>query len=753
MCGFAGFLSFERVPMSAVERHRTLVAMGSAIAHRGPDDAQYYDDGMLALVYRRLSIIDVEGGRQPFFSESGEHLLVANGEVYNHAALRADLRSRHRFASRSDCEVLLHGFEQWGESCLDRVQGMFAMALWDLKARKLTLARDRLGIKPLYVCRLPAGVLFGSELKAMLAHPACPRSLDWRDLDRSPISRAPSSSYIEGVELLPGGELMTVDGQGRTTQRHYWQLADHIGTAPYGDDAQRYSSEYAQLLEEVTIGHLQREVGAGIHLSGGLDSSLIAGIAALHDRDIPCFTAVERVSFLAGDAEAAGRLTSRLSLPWVPVRFDYRSVVDEMDLGLGRLEEAVWMMDCPRLDLEWIFKEELHRVARQRHPHLKVMLLGQGADEFAGGYSRRQDALRERWSDYLREEVEPTLLLEEPRRNRADSDLQRLRSLRVERGGPAPYHRMMLLLTRQLQNHNLWHEDRTSSWNSLEARVPFLDHRLVELLASVPASLHQRLFWDKRIVREALERFVPGHVLHQPKLGFLNGRDTSSMDVTLHNLLRKAVPDFRDKYLGATDAPFEACKVESLIGEALGRGPTSGAATGQLLQCMAISIFERQLREPRAAVHSGAASRPVLPLMQVRDWHVWASEMSTPAKCVHRWRPGERLALCKGVEILVPRDNDGRRFCFFRDGAAAGEISLSQTANWVASFLKNLGAATTREFTVQDWQDEFEISLAEFSGVADILFHQGVVFAEKAPAHQYGTMNPLARVGHARAIS
>ncbi|MGZ5786127.1 MAG: asparagine synthase (glutamine-hydrolyzing) [Ramlibacter sp.] len=732
MCGFAGFLTFERVPMSAVERHRTLMAMGNAIGHRGPDDAQYYDDGTLALVYRRLSIIDIEGGRQPFFSENGQHLLVANGEIYNHAALRSGLQAGHRFASRSDCEVLLHGFEQWGESCLDRAQGMFAMALWDLGERKLTLARDRLGIKPLYVCRLPMGILFGSELKALLAHLACPRTLAWRDIERSITSRDPSSSYVDGVELLPGGELMTVDARARVTQRRYWRLADHLGTAPYGEDAQRYSSEYARLLEDVTLGHLQRDVGAGIHLSGGLDSSLIAAIVARHDRDIPCFTAVERASYLGGDAEAAGRLTSRLSLPWVPVRFDYRSVVDEMALGLERLEEAVWMMDSPRLDLEWIFKDELHRVARLRHPPLKVMLLGQGADEFAGGYSRREDAMRGRWSDYLREEVEPSLALEDLRDGHIADGLQELRPGPGERGGLAPYHRMMLLLARQLQNHNLWHEDRTSSWNSLEARVPFLDHRLVELLASVPSSLHERLFWDKRIVRDALQRFVPGHVLVQPKIGFLNGRDTTSMDVTLHNLLRKVAPAFRDKYLNDRNGPFDPRKVEPLIEESLSRGPKSGAATGKLLQCIAVSIFERQLREPHAAARSGAAARPVLPIMQVRDWHAWASEMSAPAKCVRPWQAGERVSLRKGIEILVPRGNDGRRFCFFRDGAAAGEISLSQPAHWVSGFLKNLGTAPTRDFTVQDWLDEFDIRMSEFADIANILFHQGVVFAENA---------------------
>lgn len=735
MCGFAGFLTFERSPLSAVDRHRTLVAMGDAIAHRGPDDAQYYDDGTLALAYRRLSIIDVEGGRQPFFNETGEQLLVANGEIYNHAALRAALATQHRFASRSDCEVLLHGYEQWGEASLERVQGMFAMAIWDLRERKLTLARDRLGIKPLYVCRLPSGVLFGSELKALLAHPACPRSVAWQHVDRQLISQEPSSSYVEGVELLPGGELMVVDAHANTAQRAYWRLADHLGSAPFGEDAHRYSQAYAGLLEQVTVQHLQRDVGAGIHLSGGVDSSLIAGIVANHERDVPCFTVIERTTYLDGDAEAADRLTRRLSMPWVPVRFDYRSVVDEMDLGLERIEESVWMMDSPRLDVEWLFKEELHRVARARYPQLKVVLLGQGADEFAGGYSQRLGAMRGRWSDYLREEVRPNLVFHHSLQHRSTDGLWALLSHRPQAGAPAPYHQMSLLLSRQLQHHNLWHEDRTSSWNSLEARVPFLDHRLVELLASVPANLHERLFWNKAIVRDALDRFIPGHVLRQPKIGFLQGRDTSSQDVILHNLLRKAAPDFCDKYLHSGEGPFDAQKVEQLIDQALNRGPDSGAAARKAVQCMAISIFERQLRESDR-IQPVKRARAALSTMEPDDWKSWALEMNAPPKCEHRWQPSQRVALRPGVDILVPVNDDGRRFSFLRDGAVAGQITLAQPSDWPAVFLKNLGNKLTSDFTVQDWLEEFDITLEALAEILNILFHQGVVAAPIAGARQ-----------------
>src|SRR5574343_638712 len=200
MCGFAGFLSFHPGRYPAGERARILRAMSAAISHRGPDDEQFYDDGVLSLVFRRLSLVDMERGAQPFFNAVRSLLLVANGEIYNHLALRDSLRGRARFATGSDCEAALHAFAHWGTDAIGRCHGMFAMAFWDVRARRLTLARDLLGIKPLYVCETPDGVIFGSELKAMLQHPRCPHDVDLSSLESD--AQAPSSrqTYVRGVE-------------------------------------------------------------------------------------------------------------------------------------------------------------------------------------------------------------------------------------------------------------------------------------------------------------------------------------------------------------------------------------------------------------------------------------------------------------------------------------------------------------------------------------------------------------------------
>jgi asparagine synthase (glutamine-hydrolysing) len=720
--------------------------MGDALERRGPDDAQYFDDGTLCLVYRRLSIIDVEGGRQPFLNESGDQLLVANGEIYNHDELRSALAGAHAFASRSDCEPLLHGFEEWDVNVLRRARGMFALAHWDLKTRVLTLARDRLGIKPLYLCRLGDGLLFGSELKALLAHPACPREIAWQDVDRTAIAQPYAATYVRGVELLPGGSFVRVDSRGTGRPEDYWRLEDHFDAAPYGDRASDYVDAYVALLQGTTVEHLQRDVGAGLHLSGGVDSSLLAAIVARHDREIPCFTVVERTSYLEGDVAAARRLTGRLGLPWMPVRFDYRSVVQDMRLDLRRIEEAIWMMDSPRFEIEWLFKEELHRAAREYVPRLKIVLLGQGADEFAGGYSRRVDAMYENWDDYLRREVDPNLVFDAATSGHGSLNYWHLGRPSSGAASPSRYHRFMQLTTRQLQHHNLWHEDRTSSWHSLEARVPFLDHRVVELLASVPASLQPRLFWNKQIVRSALDRLAPQHAIRQPKLAFLDGQDASSLDVIHHDMLQSVATQFRDKYLSDDRGPFDRAKVSQLIDKALGRGPQRAAAMREALHCMAITIFARHLTAPFDP--TSEAERPTLRLMDAGDWQRWEHDMHEPPKCTRIWHPHEAVAWADGVEMVAPLAPLSGVIRFYRHGALAGELTMGSTQGWVSSFLRNLGTQATADFRIQDWLDEFDLSLAQFKPLLDVLLHQGVVVAALPDADEPTEQSSLTFATH-----
>jgi len=183
VCGIAGFLRFQKQKFDLERRQQILNDMGSAIARRGPDEQTFYDDEMLSFVFRRLSIIDVDGGQQPIWNEDRSIFVAVNGEIYNHRELREPLKANHTFRTESDSEVVLHLYEEYGEACFERLNGMFAIVLWDTKRKKLLLARDPLGVKPLYYTLVDEGLIFASELKALLVHPDCPRELAWNDLD------------------------------------------------------------------------------------------------------------------------------------------------------------------------------------------------------------------------------------------------------------------------------------------------------------------------------------------------------------------------------------------------------------------------------------------------------------------------------------------------------------------------------------------------------------------------------------------
>jgi len=599
VCGFAGFLNFGNSRLDAEERRAVLARMGKLLAHRGPDDEQFHDDGALALVYRRLSIVDLDGGQQPIFNEDGDRFIVVNGEIYNHLELRKDLEPRHTFSSHSDSEVPLHLFEDTGAAALDKLRGMFALAIWDRRERMLFLARDRLGIKPLYVCRLPTGLLFGSELKALLAHPDCPREIKWEDLrEVEAVPLSPVPSYVRQLEHLPGGHWLRAQ-DGRVETHRWWRVEDHFDDAPFGTNLTGYRKEFERLVGEAAQEHLLGDVPIGLHLSGGVDSTLLATMIAEKTRDVACFSVVDRNTWQCGDASSARQVTTQLGLPWFPVLFDHNSLLDEMHFDLRRLEQTVHMMDSPRFDLEWFFKEELHRFARQQYPHMKVVLLGQGIDEFAGGYSRRLDNPHNSWNKYLTEEVEPNLRYWRGVEERRPEHLREFTRDNA-RGDLSPYQRQMLAFANQLQHFQLWHEDRSSSSQSLEARVPYLDHRIVELLASVPADLQSYLFWNKRIVRDLLGQRLPAYDLEHPKVQFFLTDDRQSLNIIMHEMLRRCIPAFLDKYLDDPHLPFDADALRRFALRVLNRQGNFYREGWRLMECLAMTIFARQLHCPDA---------------------------------------------------------------------------------------------------------------------------------------------------------
>jgi asparagine synthase (glutamine-hydrolysing) len=729
MCGFAGFVAFGGSPLAPQARAEILARMGRALAHRGPDDGQTYDDGTLSLVFRRLSIIDLSGGQQPIHNARGNLLTVVNGEIYNHLELRAGFGPDHPFSTRSDSEVPMHLFEREGVQALTRLDGMFALLIWDREARRLLLARDRLGIKPLYVVPIDGGLLFGSELKAVLAHPQCPRELDWNALVQPTfLMRSPVPSFVRGVEHLPGGHYLTIDAAGQ--QRGcYWRIDDHIGAAPFGDRAQAYRDEYDARIEAATLSHLLADVPVGLHLSGGTDSSLLAAIASTRKRDLDCFSVVERTSFRAGDVESARRLTQSLGLPWHPVQFDFRTFLDDIDFDLARLEQSVSMMDSPRFNPEWILKEELHRFSRRAQPTLKVVLIGQGADEFAGGYSHRIDSRHQHWAQYLDDEVRPNLRLA-----RAVSELlpERFVPLVADAAdaGADPYHRFLPLLVNQLQCYNLWHEDRTSMSQSLEARVPFLDHHVVELLASVPVELHEQLFWNKSIVRDALARRVPEYDRNHPKVPFVSTDDQRSIQIMVFEMMRRVAEPFIEKYLDADAGPFDAGLLKSQLRRAVARTGMFYDDSWRLLECMAVVIFVHQCRhgcEQDFTPVRAAASR--LTEVQGALWEgVRQLYSAEPVLVSHAWRASDCPRLPPGADILFATAEGGtQRVAVLSAGTVIAEINVPDSHQWVTRLLRNLGRGSAANFTVADWVDEFELAEPQLVEILNTLFQAGFV--------------------------
>ena len=608
MCGFAGSLILSGQRRSWPERLAVLKRMSAQLEHRGPDDEQVYDDGYLSFVFRRLSIIDVDGGSQPLRNEDGSLVAAVNGEVYNHRELRRHLREDHVFRSRSDSEIVVHLFEELGRSFLELLNGMYAVLVWNPSERRLLLARDRLGIKPLYYVHAPKALLFGSELKAVLAHPDCPRRFSWRDVDWSHLEddtyTSPNytavPSFVEGVELLHGGHSLEATPSGIGSPRCYWSLSDAIdrSRAEPPRRPEEYVTEYATLIEESVTLQMTSDVPVGVFLSGGLDSSIITAVAARSEPSLACcFSVAEPGTISAGDLGRARSLTDQLGLPFAAVRFDHGEFARELDFSLDAFEYFVWMIDAPRFAPEYLFKHELHRYAKTRLPMLKVILLGQGADEFAGGYSTSLTAERTSWHDYLVESLAP--------RERA--------RLLAGRGVPAevrpfvapdalgdrdlaPYHREMLARVFALQSHNLWNEDRVSSSQGVEARVPFLDHRLVELLAAVPAELHAELFWNKAIVRRAASRWLPECYTGAPKVLFWESGDASSVHYLMRACLERAYPAFRESYGTGPDAIFPARLLDKLHTAAEGLEPGWTRASRTLLGCMSIAVFDRLCR-------------------------------------------------------------------------------------------------------------------------------------------------------------
>ena len=554
MCGIAGIIHLDGAPAEAGGRDgQILRQLTRAIAHRGPDDEQLHFWQNVGLGFRRLSIVDPQGGRQPLFSEDGSVALICNGEIYNHRQLRARFADDMQFRSGSDCEIIPHLYRRLGIGLLEQLNGIFAFALLDTRERKLYLCRDRLGVKPLFYYRSDDLLVFGSEVKALLAHPAVPKQFDWqaaltfKDRLYYPHMRDELTSFFRGIRHLPAGCFLEIDlARGGTQERRYWDIDPADERPDRLGDRDTYVRRYGELLDEAVGLQLMADVGCGAFLSGGIDSVAVTHLAATR-KPLQTFTVLSQSTLTNGDAPSAHAAARSCGLPNHMVLFDWR----DMAVTPGLWRDILWKVEMPAAGAEQLYKYLLYGYARQAAPDLKVMLLGSGSDEFNGGYSKavfnsptdpswqnfehmladyERGALLARsgaWSSYANVRSDGRMLI----RSRFLAELADVRAHDVPWDGYTESYR------RLLQMYQLWHEDRTSSAHGIEARVPFLDHRIVELTYAVPRELHADLFWDKTILRDALAGRVPDQFRLKQKTPFFHGEDLRYTRRLMYRLL------------------------------------------------------------------------------------------------------------------------------------------------------------------------------------------------------------------------
>ncbi len=638
MCAIAGFVHLDGRPLRAGVDDPWLGAMGEAMHDRGPDDTQLMTWQNVGFVFKRLSIVDVAGGRQPITTADGRVSAMVNGEIYNHREIRATLAGRHALRTQSDSEVVPYLYLDHELRMFEAVNGIFAVALLDRQQRRLILGRDRAGVKPLFHYRSPDGKLlvFASELKGLFAHPDVPRRLDWRSAiaEWSLHDGAPRElpSGFEGIDRIPAATMLDVSlADGRCRTERYWQLPAPHRDAPV-HPASHYADRYGELLADSVRLQLMSDVPYGVFLSGGVDSATVAALAA-RAGPLPTFSVLSRSTIGSGDAEAAHDVAAALGLPNHPVHLDERNLALRPEDWRSILWSCEYFMSGP----EQLFKYYLHAFARQRYPALKVILLGQGSDEFNGGYISHALRNRRAWERGDWQRLDDTLragAAEHAARVAGFSDLDvHLMLSGVIDGAPMAgsataaraantWQRYTGRWRKNLDVH-LWHEDRTAAAHGIESRVPFLDHRLLECLATIPEQHHAELFVDKQILRRVAARLLPASLANRPKGNFFYGRQQHHAFNMMYSLFARNHGELIDQAIAGsrrTGGPLDPDRFRAYFRD-VGAYRTVGQMT-RLCELANMGILA-----DLAASASTSIRRSQLPVHDV-DWDDWAA---TPA--------------------------------------------------------------------------------------------------------------------------
>lgn len=521
MCGIAGMVRRE----GAVSEP-ALLRMAEQLRHRGPEDSGTYVADRFGIAHTRLAIIDLAGGHQPLFDAAQRYALVCNGEIYNYVELRRELQTLgHQFQTGSDSEVALHGFAQWGAGSFTRLNGMFAYALYDHARRELWLVRDRLGIKPLFVAELPDRVLYASELKALL--PLLPQTRVHGEALAQYFQNQFSSgaeTIIEGVRRVLPGTALKISADLKIETHRYWLLQDLA--APRERSFEDAIEEWEPLFEQVMREHMRSDVPFGVFLSGGVDSAvLLAQLKRLHTQPVRTYSIGWQDTRMSDELDDAESVARRFNSEHRSLRLDSRAV-------FHRLPRATWAADELMRDYACLPTLALAEAAGHE---LKIVFSGEGGDEAFAGYGRYRPDSAERWFKSLRypgsggfrvrAELDPRWVkkLFVPALQPA---LARYRQPVIDiwaetpRDWSALQRRQAVDLRTNLPDDLLVKADRMLMAYSVEGRVPFLDHRVVEFGMRLPDALKVSGKAGKVFIKRWAEGFLPREHLWKHKRGF-----------------------------------------------------------------------------------------------------------------------------------------------------------------------------------------------------------------------------------------
>ena len=605
MCGIAGIVQGQG------DEHAAMSRMLHALRHRGPDGEWQFGQEGAIFGHRRLSIIDLEGGRQPLLNADRSIWVVCNGEIYNYRELRKDFEQRgYPFQTHSDCELIIALYERHGERLVDHLRGMFAFGLWDVRRRKLIVARDHLGQKPLYYAPTSAGFAFASEIKALLACDAALRQMDLEALDQYLALRliAPPRSMFRGIRKLPPGHMLVLEDGGEPEIHRYWDL-EYQPKLEGSDEALT-----DQLEEQVDVAlrlHLVSDVPVGAFLSGGLDSSLLVAMLAqrVGVENLPTFTV--GLPYAQFDEAPHARAVASAA------RTEHHERTLDASL-LRYLPQLIYHLDEPSDPLSLC----AYQVAALASQHVKVVIGGDGGDELFGGYDRyygnlyadryaaipaaiRRNLMQPllslvpesgwykskghqlRWLHqlsflegadryaaslsyfYFNREARQNLLTPEARRQLAGTSAESAIADPYRHVNGEPLDRMLYADSRvRLPDHPVMITDRMSMAHGLEARSPFMDHRLAEFAARLPSRLKVQGRALRVIQRRLARRYLPAEIIDRPKQGF-----SSALPYILRSeyrtLYEAALSDSRLVEAGILRAePIQKLVAEQLAGRA-----------------------------------------------------------------------------------------------------------------------------------------------------------------------------------------